>query len=120
MPSKPPLKLVATARNPPDAPADLGPAGRELWQSLTSEFDICDAEGLFMLGQACRSVDRAERCKAEIDATGELISVRGQYRAHPLIRDETASRALAIRTVQKLGLRLEPVKPIGRPSGSRG
>jgi hypothetical protein len=46
--------------------------------------------------------------------------VCGQLKSHPLIREETAARALAIRTVQKLGLRLEPVKAIGRPSGGKG
>jgi hypothetical protein len=119
MPSKPPLKLVTSARNPPAPPADLGVPGAQLWQSLTSEFDIADGEGLFMLGQACRALDRAEGCRTIIDRDGELINVRGQYRSHPLIRDETAARALAIRTVQRLGLRLEPVKAAGRPSGSR-
>jgi hypothetical protein len=112
-----PLRL---AREAPAPPVDLGVPGRQLWERLTSEFDISDGEGQFTLEQACRALDRAERCRAQIDADGEVISVRGQYRSHPLIRDETAARALAVRTVQRLGLRLEPVKAVGRPSGSKG
>lgn len=124
MPRKtlPPLKLVSIqpGQHQPDPPRDLGEPGRELWQSITSEFDIGDSEGRFLLEQACRALDRAESCRRAIDEAGELIGGRGQLRANPLLRDETACRALAIRTVQRLQLRLEAIKPVGRPSGGRG
>jgi hypothetical protein len=110
---------LPSAREPAPPPPDLGAEGRALWVSLTGEFDIGDSEGLFTLEQACRALDRAERCRARIDEDGELLDIRGQLKSHPLIREETAARALAIRTVQKLGLRLEPVRAVGRPSGSR-
>jgi hypothetical protein len=118
-PPKLALVPLPSGREPPAPPTDLGVEGRALWIALTTEFDITDSEGLFTLEQACRALDRAERCRARIEEDGELLDVRGQLKSHPLIREETAARALAIRTVQKLGLRLEPLKAVGRPPGSR-
>jgi hypothetical protein len=48
---------------------------------------------------------------------GEMITSRGLVRSHPLLRDELANRAFAVRAIQRLGLDLEPVKAIGRPPG---
>jgi hypothetical protein len=114
---KPSLTLVNLVRNVPEPPDELGVYGRRLWQSVHEQYDIADAGGLETLRQACAAADRAERCRKIIDEQGEMLTVRGQVRAHPLLRDELANRAFVTRAIARLGLDLEPVKPIGRPPG---
>jgi hypothetical protein len=38
-------------------------------------------------------------------------------REHPLLKGELANRAFVCRSLHRLGLNLEVVKPIGRPRG---
>lgn len=117
MPKKPQVTVVNLVRKVPEPPPALGEHGRALWTSVMSQYDIVDAGGWETLRQACCAVDRAEACRARIDQDGELITSRGLVRSHPLLRDELANRAFAVRAIQKLGLDLEPVKSIGRPPG---
>jgi hypothetical protein len=122
VPRKPPQLTVIPlqpAGVPPAPPADLGAAGRALWTAITAEFDVADAEGLFVLGLAAQAADRAQRCRERIDADGEAVRTQAGIKAHPLLRDELQNRALCARLIGQLGLRLEPVKPIGRPPGSK-
>ena len=37
---------------------------------------------------------------------------------NPAIKDELALRSFIVRTLQRLGLNLETVKPVGRPGGA--
>ena len=49
---------------------------------------------------------------------GEVITTRQGVRDHPGLRHELASRAFVVRTLQKLGLDVEPLRPApGRPPG---
>jgi hypothetical protein len=114
---KPQLTIVPLERRLPEAPAELCEHGRRLWCAVHEQYDIADAGGLETLRQACAASDRAERCRAIIDEQGEILAFRGQVRSHPLLRDELANRAFVTRAIGRLGLDLEPVKPIGRPPG---
>ena len=71
---KPPLSVVNLPSNAPKPPANLGPAGGNLWRSIMAEYDISDAGGQALLEQAALACDRAERLRAEIDAAGEIPS----------------------------------------------
>jgi len=117
MPKKPPLSLVLPEHLHPAPPPELGERGRELWESIMHQYGIDDAGGQAILREACCAEDRAEKCRRIIDEQGEMITVRGQVRSHPLLRDELANRAFATRAIGRLGLDLEPVKLIGRPGG---
>ena len=64
---------------------------------------------------ACQSADRAEDCRLRIAQDGQVVETRQGPKDHPLIKHETAARSLTIRTLQRLGLDLEPLKPMGRP-----
>jgi hypothetical protein len=114
---KPQLSVVNLVRKVPVPPPELGDHGRALWHSVMGQYDIIDAGGWETLRQACCAVDRAENCRARIAEDGELLTSRGLVRSHPLLRDELANRAFAVREIQRLGLDLEPVKAIGRPPG---
>jgi len=73
---------------------------------------------------AAEALDRAEVCRERIDRDGEMISTKGGMRKNPLLKSELASRAFVVRTLARLGLNFEPVRPsVGRPGrglGSRG
>jgi hypothetical protein len=94
----------------------VAPWGIWLWEAVQSEFGICDCGGITLLEQACRACDRAERCRLLIDSEGEVIKSRGgALREHPLLRAELQNRAFITRTLARLGITDEPIKPMGRP-----
>jgi hypothetical protein len=67
------------------------------------------------LAQACAAEDRVEALAARIDADGEVLHTRNGPKAHLALRDELAGRAFIVRTLERLGLNVETVKPVGRP-----
>ena len=88
---------------------------------VQSEYRIEDCGGVEMLMQACLALDRADALAARIDADGETIVTKRGLKAHPCLKDELAARAFVVRTLQRLGLNLEPVRPtVGRPGVGRG
>jgi hypothetical protein len=107
------LRLIAT--NPASIPAGLGKHGSSLWRRIMAEFNIQDVGGKELLFQACAASDRAEDCREAIKKDGQLISTKGGPRAHALIREELNARSFLVRTLQKLGVTLEPIKAMGRP-----
>jgi hypothetical protein len=121
MAKKPPLTLVGSDSDPRSSPpSTLGEVGLGVWNSVQAEYDITDSGGRSMLEQACRALDRAEDCSAQIARDGTLLMTRHGPKDHPLLRHETANRALAVRILRQLGLDVEPVKAIGRPGKGIG
>ena len=45
-----------------------------LWTDIVAAYEFCDRGSYETLAQACASADRAERCRVQIDADGEVIS----------------------------------------------
>jgi hypothetical protein len=119
--SDPPLTLVnptSTAISPPRA---LGVHGKALWDRIQGEYRVEDTGGVELLAQACQALDRAEALAAAIARDGEVIHTRtGVPRTHPAVKDELGLRAFIVRTLEKLGLNVEAIKPIGRPPSSTG
>jgi hypothetical protein len=123
MAKKPPLALVPD--RPPTAgplpPRNLGVHGRSLWDRIQREYDVTDCGGIEMLALAAQALDRAESCREQIDRDGEMIRTKGGARENPLLKSELASRAFVVRTLARLGLNFEPVRPaVGRPGGGGG
>ena len=117
---KTPLTLVgpdATIRQPPRA---LGQHGLRLWQTVLGAYAIDDVGGIELLCLACQALDRAESCREAIDRDGEAIHYRGTLRANPLLRDELANRAFVVRTLDRLGINTEAIKPAGKPPSPLG
>jgi len=86
-----------------------------------SEYDIQDSGGLEMLLQACAALDRAESLREQIDQDGEVIRLRSMVRDHPALKHELANRAFVVRTLAKLGLNFEAIRPsVGRPPQPMG
>jgi hypothetical protein len=94
-------------------PAGLNTAGRQLWKSVTDEYEL-DRHELLLLREACRTADRLDRLADE--AIGAPVTVenhRGDQVAHPAMVE---SRQQAITLTRLLAsLRLPSGEEDGRP-----
>jgi|GEM_PF-1743884 len=120
--TRPPSLTVVgeTPENGLKPPRKFGPAGESLWIRVQNDYLIQDVGGLELLAQCCAAADRAEALAAIIEADGERIVTKSGPKAHPCIREETSVRAFICRTLQRLGITDEPVKPTGRPAKGFG
>jgi hypothetical protein len=120
-PEKPPLTLIDPAATGISPPRKLGQHGLSLWNSVQTAYRIDDIGGVELLAQACAAADRVEALAERINVDGEVVATRAGPKAHPALRDELAGRAFIVRTLERLGLNVETIKPMGRPSkGWRG
>jgi hypothetical protein len=117
MPTKPPPLNIVTG-NPPPRP--LGTYGTALWGKVMSEYRIEDIGGIELLAQACAELDRAETLAAIIARDGEMIVTRFTKKVHPAIKAELDCRAFVCRVLERLGLNVESIKPVGRPPREMG
>ena len=114
------LELITSASAPDIAsmPPGLGPDGKSLWDRIMGDYDITDVGGREMLSQACFAADMVVRCRDNVDKHGILIKTKMGMRENPALRQELAFRAFIVRTLQKLGLDVEPIRStLGRPTG---
>jgi hypothetical protein len=117
---KTPLTLVGPGATDTRPPRKLGEHGMALWNAVLAEYFIEDVAGIEFLAQACAAADRVEALAEQISAEGEILHSRTGPRAHPGIKDEIALRSFIVRTIQRLGLNFEALRPApGRPPGAR-
>jgi hypothetical protein len=110
------LSVVEPAPGGIQPPRKLGDHGRQLWHRIMSSYTIDDEAGREMLALACQALDRTEALREQIDRDGATIIVRGAPREHPGLKAELAGRAFICRTLSRLGLDVEPLRPFaGRP-----
>ena len=114
------LSMVSPGANGIAPPRPLDPHGMALWDRVQSEYAIADVGGIEILAQICAALDRACSLRAAINRDGEVITIKGVPKAHPALRDELANRAFVVRSLERLGLNIETIKPPGRPTRPRG
>jgi hypothetical protein len=120
-PEKPTLAVVdATAASYPPPPKKLAKPGATLWREIQVEYAIEDVGGRELLLQCCLAKDRLARLAARIDEDGEIVRTPSGPKLHPAVAEERALRAFIVRTLAKLGITLESLKPVGRPPGYPG
>jgi P27 family predicted phage terminase small subunit len=116
-------KKRTTPRQPAPEPGASPPEllsdpAKALWHRLVDEFDFSDTLGRVMLAEGLMAWDRARAASEMIARDGAVVSGSdGTPRRHPACGIERDSRAQAIKIFRELGLNLEPVNPVGRPSG---
>ena len=119
--AKPSLTLVSPSAGGTEPPRKLGEHGLSLWRAILNEYQIEDRAGIELLAQACAAEDRAEALAAAIAADGIVTrSKTGVLRSHPAVKDELACRAFICRTLERLGLNIEVIKPQGHPTRPTG
>src|SRR5262245_52251494 len=113
-PEKPPFSIVLgeAASIAPQRP--LGPHGAWLWGAVMKDYRVEDIGGRELLCEACQALDRAEGLAEAIARDGEVIHTRtGVPKSHPAVKDELACRSFVVKTLERLGLNVETVKPPG-------
>jgi hypothetical protein len=86
----------------PRAPKSLETAGRRLWASVTSEFDLAEHE-LALLRQACHTADLCDELQAEVERDGPILAAAsGRERTHPAVVELRNQRLLLARLVAML------------------
>jgi len=120
--AKPPFSIVSGETVGILPPRKLGPHGTNLWNRVQGEYGIKDTGGIELLAQACAALDRAESLAAAIARDGDVILSRtGIPKTHPAVREELACRAFVVKTLERLGLNVEVLKPgPGRPPEPTG
>jgi hypothetical protein len=106
------MHLVATASATEDEPSrPLGKHGRNLWDRCLLEYEISDSAAREMLLQAAEALDRLQELRAQI-TTGRA----SKKNINPSLKVEISNRIFIVRTLQRLGLNLEPLQSRpGRP-----
>jgi hypothetical protein len=95
------------------APKSLEIAGRRLWASVTSEFDLAEHE-LALLRQACHTADLCNELQGEVERDGPILATAtGQTRIHPAVVELRNQRLLLARLVAMLRV------PLGDEDGGR-
>ena len=120
MSKQPQLSVASPLESIPAPPIKFGNAGLNLWNRIQREYGISDAGGVELLCQICSAADTVELLSEQIAVDGTVIQTRTGPRAHPAIRDQLNHRSFITRTMSKLGLNVEPVKTMGRPSTPTG
>jgi hypothetical protein len=87
---------------------------------VQTEFHMADVDEIELLMQCCLAADRAEALAARINEYGQVIQTKQGLKAHPCLKDEIAARSFICRTLQRLGITDELIKPVGRPPGAGG
>jgi hypothetical protein len=114
------MALAVVGAAPPEPPRKLGPTGGDLWRTVQAEYAIRDCGGVETLMQVCAAVDRLEAIAERISRDGEVIETARGPKAHPLLRDEIQIRAFIVRSLTRLGLNVQEIKPLGRPGYALG
>jgi len=109
------LSVVTDQQPTIKPPRKLGRHGGRLWKTVMNEYQIDDAGGSEMLALACEQLDRAQECREQIDRDGLMLRTKHGPKEHPLLKAELSARAFICRTLQRLGLTVETIKPVGRP-----
>jgi P27 family predicted phage terminase small subunit len=90
----------------PTAPKHLGAPERELWNSVTEEFDIESTAAHMLLVGAMEAHQRARECREKISKEGLTIKGPQGPRQHPLVATERAARQQMVSCLKKLGVEL--------------
>jgi hypothetical protein len=101
-------------------PRTLSDPGQSLWNRIMAAYQIDDEGGRELLTLACEALDRAESLRQQIKRDGEVIATRMGIKDHPALKHELANRSFISKTLLRLGLNVEPVRGVGRPSEGFG
>lgn len=88
----------------PAPPADLDEAGRALWESIASEYEMNPAE-IKLLAEAARSADELAMLRSGLHAADALVpGSRNQPVVNPLFEEIRAHRTVLLRVLAALKL----------------
>ena len=110
--------------NAPKPPTGTGTAGRRLWQSVVSDFEM-DEHELAVLTEATRTVDVLDELDAAVRAEGAIVAGPQGSRANPAVVEARQQRVVLARLLAALRMPVgeagdEPANARPRRRGPRG
>jgi phage terminase small subunit len=104
-------------RRPKNPPKSLGTAGRALWRSLLTDYEIDDAGGLELLERCCLAADRADEARAAVARTGGavIVDADGRPSRNPGVVIERDATMTLLSCLKLLGLHQIPQGAGRRP-----
>lgn len=84
-------------------PAGLADAGRRLWRSVVSDYELEEHERR-LLTEACRTVDVLDDLEAKVRADGPLVDSPQGMKAHPAAVEARQQRIALARLIAALRL----------------
>ena len=89
----------------------LSPEALTLFRKLTTEWDIKDHAGQFLLSRALEAFDEMRAAQAVLDSEGTTVTDRfGVSKLHPMCQREKEARAHMLAAFKQLNLDLETLK----------
>lgn len=119
-PRKARFSVVSSEGTGLEPPSGLGGAGAAFWRRVQAEYGISDIGGLALLEEICAAVDRVRSLTEQINTDGPAIRARGSLRSHPCLQAEIQNRAFIARSLERLGISAQEVKPVGPPTKPSG
>src|SRR5260370_19004372 len=110
-PGRPAFSIISGENPGGSPPRELGRHGRKLWDDVQAAYGIADRGGIELLAQACGALDLIEALGEAIARDGAIVYGRAGPKAHPAVKDQLGARAFLVRTLEKLGVTPENIKP---------
>jgi P27 family predicted phage terminase small subunit len=104
-----PTSLPRPVRHPPP-PKALAKEEQELWSSILQEYRIEGDAVLAVLHKAMNAHETERTCMEILGREGYTILVKGQPRAHPLLKAASEARNSFLACLRALGIDLGPQK----------
>jgi len=103
-------KQTAPPQPPAPAPAGLSERSAALWAAVVRTREIRSPGRLSLLEQSLRALDRADQCRAAVDAEGLTATTAktGARHVHPLLKSEVEFRRQFLVAWAALGLQVDP------------
>lgn len=120
MAKKPRLTVVKETSNTSGAPPTLGKAGAAMWTTLMRDYEISNSAGKELLLQACCAKDRIAEIGVIVEREGCLVPTKQGLKENPLLKIELSLQAFVVRTLMRMGLNDEVIRPVGRPATGFG
>jgi hypothetical protein len=116
---KPPLTLVSPPATGKASRRKPRQTGADLIKTIVDDFEL-EAGGVALLNGTACALDRLNDVSDQINKDGVMMKWGRGVRPHPLLKLELSLHTLIGRSLQRLGVGLEPVQGMGRPSGGFG
>jgi len=118
------VAVTTTENDAPEPPTGTGAAGRRLWASVTTDYDLDEHERAVLV-EATRTVDVLDELDAAIRSEGAIVDSPQGRRANPAAVEARQQRVVLARLLAALRMPVgeagdEPANARPRRRGPRG
>ena len=93
--------MTTTENDAPEPPTGTGAAGRRLWASVTTDYDLDEHERAVLV-EATRTVDLLDELNAAVRSEGAIVDSPQGQKAHPAVVEARQQRVVLARLLAAL------------------